>query len=96
MRKTNHQSLGEVIEQLKKTYNKSGKLDEIDLNQNWEPLMGKLIANHTQEIKLSRKKLILRIDSAPLREELSYSKERIITLLNEHLGKDLIKELIIR
>ena len=38
--------------------------------------MGKAIANYTKDIKLRKNKLYLTIESAPLKQELSFGKEK--------------------
>ena len=43
-----------------------------------------------------RKKLYITVDSAPLRQELSYGREKIKKVMNEELGEDYIEEVIIR
>jgi hypothetical protein len=40
--------------------------------------------------------LYLQILSAPLKHELSFAKDKIRALLNEHLGEEFIKEVVIR
>jgi hypothetical protein len=40
--------------------------------------------------------LYVALSSAVLREELSYGKDKIITMINEELRKELVKHLILR
>jgi len=96
MRKSNEQSISEVIEQMLDKYKISGKMDEVHLVEIWEELMGKTIANHTEKITIKNGKLILKLDSAVLKEELSYSKQKLMDMLNEALGKVSILEVVIR
>ncbi len=96
MRKTNEQSIKEVIEQMLGNPKISNKLDEVHLREIWEELMGKTIARHTEMITVKNGKLTLKLDSAVLKEELSYSKQKVKEVLNEALGKESIKEVIIR
>ena len=58
--------------------------------------MGKGVNNYTTNIKLQKDTLYVQLSSSVLREELSYGKDKIIAMLNEALGKDLIKKLILR
>jgi len=58
--------------------------------------MGNGVNNYTTAIKLVRDVLYVQLSSSVLREELSYGKEKIIAMLNEALGKDLIKKLVLR
>jgi len=96
MRKSNEQSISEVIEQMLDKYKISGKMDEVHLVEIWEELMGKTIAKHTEKITIKNGKLILKLDSAVLKEELSYSKQKLMDMLNEALGKQSILEVVIR
>lgn len=72
------------------------KLHQTKINTVWPQLMGTTIANYTKEIKLYNNKLFLTINSAPLKQELSYSKHKIINMLNEELGEEYIKEVVLR
>jgi predicted nucleic acid-binding Zn ribbon protein len=95
MRKSNDQSLKEVIEDLLDTYKLRGKLNEVRLVESWEKIMGKMIANRTTSIYIRNKKLYVKLSSAPLREELSYGKEKIKNMLNESIGVEVITEVIL-
>jgi hypothetical protein len=58
--------------------------------------MGPAIQKYTTAIKLQNDTLYVQLSSSVLREELSYGKEKIIRMLNEELGKDLVKKLVLR
>jgi hypothetical protein len=45
---------------------------------------------------LSNKTLFISLSSAVLREELSYGKSKIIQMMNEALGKELITKIVLR
>ena len=60
----------------------------------WEKLMGKTIAGHTLKIQLRNKKLFLHFDSPALKEELSYSKQKVIQMINEEFGEEVVREII--
>ncbi len=62
----------------------------------WEKMMGNGVNNYTTAVSLQRDTLYVQLSSSVLREELSYGKEKIITMLNEELGKDIIKKLVLR
>ena len=58
--------------------------------------MGNGVNNYTTDVKLERDTLYIQLSSSVLREELSYGKEKIIKMLNDELGKEIIKKLILR
>jgi predicted nucleic acid-binding Zn ribbon protein len=95
-RNTNEQSIKDVISELFDSNHMGGKLKEINLVNNWEKIVGKLIAKNTQKIYIHQGKLFLHIESAPLRTELTYSKSKIIDLVNKEAGEELIDDVIIR
>jgi len=88
--------LGDLINELLKKYDKKGRLDSIRITELWYGMMGNVIAKHTDKILLSKDKLIIRVDSAALRQELSYSKQKIMEMINDALGENKVKEVIIR
>ncbi len=69
---------------------------EISIRKAWRELMGELVDEYTTSIKISKEKLILEFSSAPLKNEVSFQKDQVIRLLNEKLGKEIIKEVVIR
>ena len=93
---SNEQSLKNSIGDFLKTSNLSGKLAEQKVIDGWEMIMGKMIAKYTRQISIYDKKLFLQIDSAPLKQELFYSREKIIKMMNEEAGEEVIKEVVIR
>ena len=51
---------------------------------------------YTQEVSLRGKTLYVHLTSAPLREELSYGKEKILKHLNDALGSNEIQKIVLR
>ncbi|MDY8137661.1 DUF721 domain-containing protein [Aquimarina sp. 2201CG5-10] len=95
-RQNEHQSLSDVLKDFVSDNNLQKGLDKVEVKDIWEQIMGPAITKYTQNIKLDRDTLYVQLTSSVLREELSYGKERIITNLNEGLGRSLIKKLILR
>lgn len=71
-------------------------LDKVNARDIWNQQMGPAIEKYTTSLKLEGSTLYVQLSSSVLREELSYGKEKIIRILNEHLGKELIKKLVLR
>ena len=59
----------------------------------WAEQMGPGINTYTREVWWQDHCLHVRLDSAPLKQELLMGKSKIIKILNEHLGEVLIQEL---
>lgn len=71
-------------------------LDKVNARDVWNQQMGPAIEKYTTSIKLEGSTLYIQLSSSVLREELSYGKEKIIKIMNDNLGKDLIQKLILR
>jgi predicted nucleic acid-binding Zn ribbon protein len=89
-------TLKEAISNLLKSYNLDTRLNEVKLLSSWEKVMGAVIAKHTKEIFISRGKLFVKVDSAPLREELHYAREKMVKMLNDEIGSKVIHEIILK
>lgn len=72
------------------------RLTEVRIQENWEQMMGKTISRYTEGIQLIDGKLMITTTVAPLKQELNYSKDKIIKLVNEMLGERIVREVIIR
>jgi len=72
------------------------RLTEVRIRENWEQMMGKTISRYTEGIQLIDGKLLISTNVAPLKQELSYSKDKIIKLVNEMLGEPVVREVVIR
>ncbi|RSK39248.1 DUF721 domain-containing protein [Mangrovimonas spongiae] len=95
-RHTEHLSLSEVLKEFVETNNLESGLDKVNIKNVWHDMMGPGISNYTTAISLKQDVLYISLSSSVLREELSYGKEKIVTMLNENLGKDLIKKVILK
>ena len=96
MKRQNEVSLKDAIHEWLDSYHLREKVNEVQLVQNWEKLFGKTIAKYTQKIFVNNKKLYLTINSAPLRQELMYSKDKLKDRINEAIEKDFILEIVVR
>ncbi len=94
MRKSNDQTLGEVIQELIAQYKLEGKLNSIEVINSWQEVVGKMIFQHTRNLYVKNRTLFVTLDSAALKNELSFAKTKIINALNEKVGTDSIKEIV--
>ena len=92
----NQQSLGEALQEFI-TANKLQKgIDEVKVKEAWERLMGNGVNHYTQNIVLRGETLFVSLSSSVLREELGLGNSKIIEMLNEDLGREVIKKLVLR
>jgi hypothetical protein len=90
----------ENISAVLKKFIKGNKLeqgiDNVRIKELWTEHMGNGVANYTQNVQLSNSTLFISLSSAVLREELSYGKSKIISMMNDALGKELITKVVLR
>ena len=96
MSKHNEHSIKEAIEHLLKAYKLDDRLAEKKLIASWGKVMGKMIANHTTDLSIRNKQLCVSLDSAALRNELALAKTKMIKILNEEVGSEVINDVILR
>lgn len=89
-------TIGEALKNFVSENKLEKGLDKVNVRDVWAQQMGPAIEKYTTSLKLDRETLFVQLSSSVLREELSYGKEKIISNLNEALGKDLVKKLVLR
>ncbi|MEP0262393.1 DUF721 domain-containing protein [Dokdonia sp.] len=70
-------------------------IDKVDVSNAWFAL-NPAFKTYTTSVKLDRDTLFINLSSSVFREELSYGKEKILQRLNEELGRDIVKKLVLR
>ncbi|MFT5834917.1 MAG: hypothetical protein ACI97N_002561 [Cognaticolwellia sp.] len=95
-REKNDMPLKDILKQFSDSKKFKVKLTKTKIISLWGRIMGATIEQYTKKIELHRGTLYLTIESATLRQELSYGKDKIVKILNEELGEACIKEVVIR
>jgi predicted nucleic acid-binding Zn ribbon protein len=71
------------------------KMDELDITTAWDHVVGPMVARHTVSVRLRRGRLVVRVDSAPLRQELTYMRDALKEVLNRRAGREVVAEIIL-
>lgn len=95
-RKKDDISLKAGLKQFIRSNNLQGGIDKINTRDAWVSLMGNGVNHYTTAVELKGETLYVSLSSSVLREELSHGKTRIMEMLNEELGRDLIKKIVLR
>jgi predicted nucleic acid-binding Zn ribbon protein len=93
---SNDQSLGNAIKEFLHAYRLEEKFNQTKLLHSWEKVVGKMVAQHTRDLHIRNKILFVKIDSAALRNELSYARESIVRSLNKEADADVIEEVVFK
>ena len=89
-------TMAEALQQfLKKSRLKTG-MQAMQIEEVWETIMGKTIAKYTDKLQIIGSTLFVTTAVAPLKNELLYQKEKIIERVNEALGENVIKEVVVK
>ncbi|MFB6305708.1 MAG: DUF721 domain-containing protein [Flavobacteriales bacterium] len=88
----NQKPLAKYIEYFIEKHKMKEKMNEVDISESWEKIMGKPISIKTKKVQLKNGILSVYLESSVLRGELSYGKEKIKRLVNEHFGREFVEE----
>lgn len=89
-------SIGEALQQFLKNSKLKSGVQALQIEDAWEKIMGKTVARYTDKIQIINATLFISTNVAPLKNELLYQKAKIIERVNEALGENVIKEVVIR
>ena len=70
-------------------------LKEHEVCMIWPEVVGQMIASRTKSVRVMDGKLFVSFTSAVVRNEIMMVKEGLIRALNEKVGKEVVKEMII-
>lgn len=94
-RKSNDIRIDEALNELVNEYNLEAKLLEVKLMEAWKSKLSPMISKHTKSLRIQGKSLIVQLDSAMLRSELSYQKSKLVDRLNEEVGAVVIDNIVL-
>jgi hypothetical protein len=89
-------SLAEAMKQFLNRSQIKGSIQALQIESAWEEIMGKTIAKYTEKIQIHGRTLYIHTTVAPLRQELQFQKSAIIERVNQALGENLIREVVIQ
>lgn len=90
MRRTNSESVGELVRQYLRQQGLESPLNEYRLIQGWSHVMGPIVARYTRDITIRNQTLYVRLSSPAVRQELSMQRRELVTRLNTYVGAQVI------
>ncbi|UJP66272.1 DUF721 domain-containing protein [Mongoliitalea daihaiensis] len=94
-RKKEATPMSDAFEDLLRVYKLKDRYDEKALIQAWPEIMGKTVASRTTSVFIKEKKLFASISSGPVKQELRMNQSKLVQLIHERFGKELIDEVVI-
>ena len=89
-------TIKEAVERMLEVYKLRRKFDETALVAAWPELMGPAIANRTEKLYISNRKLYITVESAVIKNELLLMRSQIIGRMNEYVGQVVIEDIVVR
>jgi len=83
-----------AFKELLKTYRLEDKFQEKSLIHSWPEIVGPTISSRTTSVYIKEKKLFVKLNSGPIKKELMMNKQKVIHLIEERFGKEIIEDLI--
>jgi hypothetical protein len=93
---SNDSPIGDILNRIIKENKLESGLNQVSVADAWKNLMGNGVNTYTKNVALRNSTLYVELTSAVLREELSYGKDKIIKMINEELGREVIKDVVLR
>ncbi len=96
MPRSNERSLGDAIREFLHSYHLEDKLNETKVIQSWGKIVGPMIEKHTHGLYIRNQILFVKVDSAALRQELSFSRSKIVNALNDEVKAKVIEDIVLK
>ena len=95
MKRTQTQTIAQVINEVFNEYNISDMLNEARIIAAWYEELG-VLAESTDDIYIKRRILFVKLSSSVVRKELSMRRLKLVELLNKKIGESIISDIVLR
>ncbi len=96
MQRRNEQSIGEILREYLKLSQLESRVFEARIAEVWQEALGDRITLETERIHLQSGILFVTLKSPSLKNDMMMRRTSILTALNEKLGGNIIKSVVIR
>lgn len=95
MKEGRTQSMDKLVNLVLKQMGLEQKFKEREICEVWPEVVGQMIASRTKQLDVANGKLFVTFTSAVVKNEIMMVKEGLVRALNEKVGSDVVKEIII-
>ena len=88
--------LSSVIKKIVSNPKISDKLENLKIIEIWNEILGNNLQKYIIDSKVYNRKLLVKIKSSTLRNELGFKKTDLKTQINKRFGKKIIDEIILK
>ena len=89
-------SLGDALSEWLRLSGHGRRLEDARAEAAWREVMGEAVSRKTRYLKVRDGVMTVELDSGPMKEEFLMARTRIRTLINGHVGAEVIREVVIR
>jgi hypothetical protein len=89
-------SIKSILESFVEQDNLADGIFNVKIKEAWEKAVEKKIFDYTKEIYIKGDVLFIKVSNPILKQEILYSRQKVINLINEDLGKELIKKIVLK
>jgi len=94
MKRREAQPIGKLVMQYLRQESLETPLYERRLLEAWNEVMGPAIASYTRELNIHNQVLFVNLTSSVLRQELMMGRRQLVARLNEHVGSQVITDIV--
>ncbi len=84
----------EAIDKMLQNFRIKDKLEAYELKSSWEEMMGGPIARRTEKMYIKNNVLYVKLNSAPLRHELTIKRKKVLEIIKKRFGDRLVQEVL--
>ena len=88
-------TMGELVEMYLEEMGLSRQFKEREVCQVWPDVVGGMIASRTKSIRITDGKIFVSFTSSVVKNEILMVKEGLIKALNDRIGSDVVKDIIV-
>ena len=88
-------TMDELVEMYLEEMGLSRQFKEREVCQDWPDVVGGMIASRTKSIRITDGKIFVSFTSSVVKNEILMVKEGLIKALNDRIGSDIVKDIIV-
>jgi len=96
MKRKYPENLGNVLQQYLVAIGADKHIKEVRVTQEWDKIVGPMIARNTSDINLKEGVLTVKFRSAIVRNEISMRRTSLQKLINDAIGEEVVTNIIVK
>lgn len=96
MRSKDNKKIDDILKQFSAQKQLNTGYNKVSIEKFWQEKMGSMINKYTERITLKEDILFVYISSSSLKQELTYSRKKVLELIEKEFGPGYIKDIQIR